>query len=165
MLSKVTTGRIVKWHFTLSLSAIKKWCPLLKKLLFNLRLSESQYNHKFITVVLNDIRAKHPNATKCIYFSDGASSQYKNCKNFINLCYHNSDHSLEAESPCDGIQGTVKRLTACGSFRWLLVKWFPLPTKCFNGAKITFLALASFMFLQKTLIIMLTNFNLINVMN
>ena len=53
--------------------------------------------HKFISVVLNDIRAKHPNATKRIYFSDRASSQYKNCKTFINLCHHNSDHGLEAE--------------------------------------------------------------------
>ena len=78
--------------------------------------------HKFMSVVLNDIRAKRPNATKCIYFSDGAFSQYKNCKNFINLRHHNSDHGLEAEwnffatshgkSQCDGIGGTVKRLTA-----------------------------------------------------
>ena len=69
--------------------------------------------HKFISAVFNDIRAKHPNVTQCIYFSDGASSQYKNCKNFINICHHNSDHGLEAEwnffatshakSPCDGI--------------------------------------------------------------
>ena len=44
--------------------------------------------------MLNDIRPKHPNATKCIYFSDGASSKYKNCKDFINLCHHNSDHGL-----------------------------------------------------------------------
>ena len=34
---------------------------------------------------------------KCICFSDGASSQYKHCKNFINLCHHNSDHGLQAE--------------------------------------------------------------------
>ena len=32
--------------------------------------------HKFISAVLKDIRAKHPNATKCIYFSEGASSQF-----------------------------------------------------------------------------------------
>ena len=77
--------------------------------------------HKFISVVLNDIRAKNFNATKCIYFSDGASSKYKNCKNFINLCHHKSDHGLEAKwnffatshgkSLCDGIGYTVKRLT------------------------------------------------------
>ena len=29
--------------------------------------------HKFISLVLNVIRAKHPNATRCIYFSDGVS--------------------------------------------------------------------------------------------
>ena len=51
----------------------------------------------------------------------------KNCKNLIILCHDNSDHDLEAEwnlfstshgkSPCDGIGGTVKRLTAHASLQ------------------------------------------------
>ena len=55
------------------------------------------------------------------------NSQYENCKNLIYLCYHNSDHGLEAEwiffatshgkSPCDGIGGTAKRLTAHASLQ------------------------------------------------
>ena len=35
--------------------------------------------------------------TKMIYFSDGCAGQYKNCKNFINLCHHYEDFGLVAE--------------------------------------------------------------------
>jgi hypothetical protein len=52
------------------------------------------------------------------YFSDGAVSQYKNCKKFLNLCYHEEDFGVKAEwhffatshgkSPCDSIGGTIK---------------------------------------------------------
>ena len=53
-----------------------------------------------------------------IYFSDGAASQYKNGKNFLNLCNHKDDFGVEAEwhlsatsygkGACDGLGGTVK---------------------------------------------------------
>ncbi len=53
------------------------------------------------------------------YFSDGAASQYKNRKNFLNLCYHQADFGIPAQwhfsatshgkGACDG---TVKRLAA-----------------------------------------------------
>ena len=59
--------------------------------------------------------------TKIIYFSDGAASQYKNRKNFINLCNHQADFGILAEwhfsatshgkGTCDGLGGTVKQLT------------------------------------------------------
>ena len=55
---------------------------------------------------------------KCVCFSDGAGSQYKNYKAFSNLCHHELDFGFNAESnffatsneksPCDGIGGTVK---------------------------------------------------------
>ncbi|KAK4872099.1 hypothetical protein RN001_016223 [Aquatica leii] len=58
------------------------------------------------------------NHLKMVYFSDGAS-QYKNKKNFINLCQHDNDFGLIAEwnffatshgkNSCDGIGGTTKR--------------------------------------------------------
>ena len=64
---------------------------------------------------------------KVIYFSDGAASQYKNYKAFINLCFHEQDHSLKAEwhffatshgkSPCDRVGGTVKPLVAYASLK------------------------------------------------
>ena len=56
------------------------------------------------------------------YYSDGCAKQYKNYKNVLNLCYHKDDFQLAADwsffatshgkSACDGIGGTVKRLTA-----------------------------------------------------
>ena len=63
-------------------------------------------------------------STTCIshitYYSDGYAGQYKNYKNFMNLCLHEIDFGLTADwvffatshgkSPCDGIGGTVKRL-------------------------------------------------------
>ena len=62
---------------------------------------------------------------KVHYFSDGCAGQYKNCKNFINLCHYKDDFNLEcvwnffttshSKSACDGISGTVKRLAAKGS--------------------------------------------------
>ena len=65
--------------------------------------------------------------TKMVYFSDGAASQYKNRKNFINLCHHEVDFGVPAEwhfsatshgkSACDGIGGTVKRLAARASLQ------------------------------------------------
>lgn len=50
-------------------------------------------------------------------FSDGASSQYKNCKNFLNLCYHedlhvaaewNSFGTSHGKSPFNGLGGKIK---------------------------------------------------------
>lgn len=56
---------------------------------------------------------------KIIYFSDGCAGQFKNKKNFVNLCYHNADFGCDAEwhffatshgkGPSDGLGGTVKR--------------------------------------------------------
>ena len=34
---------------------------------------------------------------KVFYFSDGCAGQYKNCKNFMNLCHHSVDFGVEAE--------------------------------------------------------------------
>ncbi len=67
----------------------------------------------------------HPK--KIIYFSDGAASQYKNRKNFLNLCHHKDDFGMSAEwhfsatshgkGACDGLGGTVKRLAARASLQ------------------------------------------------
>ena len=63
-----------------------------------------------------------PHINKLHYFSDGCAGQYKNFKNFLNMCHHKQDFGLEAEwtffatshgkSPCDGIGGFVKRYIA-----------------------------------------------------
>ena len=56
------------------------------------------------------------------YFSDGCAAQYKNRKCFYNLSLHEEELGMKAarsffvishgKSACDGIGGTVKRLTA-----------------------------------------------------
>ncbi|GBN70056.1 hypothetical protein AVEN_138700-1 [Araneus ventricosus] len=76
----------------------------------------------FQTAVIPSIKEKFPLVKKIIYFSDGSSAQYKNRKNFVNICHHESDFKLKSEwhffatshgkSSCDGIGGTVKRLAA-----------------------------------------------------
>lgn len=64
---------------------------------------------------------------KIYYFSDGSAAQYKNKKNFSNLCFHTQDFGIEAEwhfsatahgkGPCDGVGGTVKRLATRASLQ------------------------------------------------
>ena len=83
--------------------------------------------HAFVTKVLHYIKTKLPSINNILYFSDGAASQYKNLKNFINLCHHKLDHGIKAEwhffatshdkSPCAGIGGTTKRLVARASLQ------------------------------------------------
>lgn len=73
------------------------------------------------------LKSKLPSLKSIEYFSDGCAAQYKNCKNFLNLCMHKFDFDIDAswsffatshgKSPCDGIGGTVKRSTAMESLR------------------------------------------------
>lgn len=68
-----------------------------------------------------------PDVKKIVYFSDGASSQYKNKKNFVNVCHHLSDFCVEPEwnffaschgkNACDGIGGTTKRAVTKASLK------------------------------------------------
>jgi hypothetical protein len=62
------------------------------------------------------------NISKIYYFSYGASAQYKNKNNFINLCHCNTDFGINAEwhlfatshgkGPCDCVGGTTKQPAA-----------------------------------------------------
>ena len=73
------------------------------------------------------IKAKLPHIDSIEYFSDGCAAQYKNYKNMLNLCLHKDDFGLMAswaffatshgKSACDGIGGTIKRLTARASLQ------------------------------------------------
>lgn len=68
-----------------------------------------------------------PSLKKIYYFSDGSAAQYKNRKNFINICNHEKDFGIETEwhffatahgkGTCDGLGGTVKRLAAKASLQ------------------------------------------------
>lgn len=69
--------------------------------------------------LIADIKNIAPSVEKVIYFTDGSSSQYKNKKNFVNVCHHVKDFGKKAEwnffasshgkNACDGIGGTTKR--------------------------------------------------------
>lgn len=60
-----------------------------------------------------------PKVKSIEYFSDGCSGQYKNFKNFLNLCHHKEDFNFNAKwsffttkhgkSPCDGVGGPVEQ--------------------------------------------------------
>jgi hypothetical protein len=75
--------------------------------------------HSFISFIIHHLVSDIlPHLKKVCYFSDGASSQYKNCKNFLSLCCREEDFHAAAEwnfvatlhgkSPRDGTGGTVK---------------------------------------------------------
>lgn len=77
--------------------------------------------------VLQYLKQNCPYLTNVVYFSDGSSAQYKNYKNFINLCYHEEDYGMTAEwhffatshgkNACDGVGGTIKRLATRASLQ------------------------------------------------
>jgi hypothetical protein len=83
--------------------------------------------HAFQKRVVAHLQTCLPSLRKIHYFSDGCAGQYKNRYNFINLCNHQYDFNLDCEwnffatshgkSACDGIGGTVKRLTAKASLQ------------------------------------------------
>lgn len=83
--------------------------------------------HVFLNKLVIQLKQKFPEVKYIQYFSDGSAAQYKNYKNFVNLCHHKNDFDVCAEwnffatshgkSPCDGIGGTVKRLAARASLQ------------------------------------------------
>lgn len=83
--------------------------------------------HAFLTEVINHIKTLNPNLKKIIYFSDGSGSQYKNKKNFTNICKHKCDFGVEGEwhffaschgkNSCDGVGGTTKRVVTRASLQ------------------------------------------------
>jgi hypothetical protein len=82
--------------------------------------------HLFQKALMDFLTKTIQKPKKVIYFSDGCAAQYKNRKNFSNLCHHEEDFGMIAEwhffatshekGPCDGVGGTVKRLAAQASF-------------------------------------------------
>ena len=74
--------------------------------------------HLIQQLITEHLKVTLPQIRKLEYFSDGCAGQYKNKKNFYNLCQHEKDFGLEGtwnffatshgKSPCDGIDGTVE---------------------------------------------------------
>ena len=83
--------------------------------------------HYIIQIFTEHLKSIIPNIRKIQYFSDGCAGQYKNRKHLYNLCQHLNDFGIDAvwnffatshgKSPCDGIGGTVKRVTTRASLQ------------------------------------------------
>lgn len=81
----------------------------------------------FQKIIVKHLITQVPQIKYIKYFSDGSSAQYKNDKNFINLCHHEKDHGVKAEwhffaschgkGACDGIGGTIKRMATKASLQ------------------------------------------------
>lgn len=81
---------------------------------------------------------------KIFYFTHGAAAQYKNRKNFVNLCQREEDFGVAAEwhfsatshgkGACDGVGGTVKRLTARASLQRPYDQQIMTPRQLFEWA-------------------------------
>lgn len=89
--------------------------------------------------------AEYPNPMKLYYFSDGAVSQFKNKKNFVNINYHKADFGVDCEwnffapshgkGPSDGIGGTIKRTARLASLRTVDDSLFNNPEEFFKWCK------------------------------
>jgi hypothetical protein len=100
--------------------------------------------HLFQRLLLKFLAEKVSTPKHIVYFSDGCAAQYKNRKNFINLCYHEEDFGVTAEwhffatshgkGPCDGVGGTVKRLAARASLQRPYDKQILTPRDLFDFA-------------------------------
>lgn len=75
--------------------------------------------HQFKEELFKYLSQRFTSLKKIFFFSDGAASQYKNKKNFFELCQHHKKHNFKVEwhffatshgkGPCDGIGGIFKR--------------------------------------------------------
>ena len=82
------------------------------------RTHSTSFVRKIQKPLVEFLKQRLPNVTKIYYVSDGCGGQHKNFKNFLNICSHKEDFSIEAEwiffatshrkSPCEGIGGAVK---------------------------------------------------------
>ena len=118
---------------------------MLKKLLFNLTCLNHDTNavHKFISVVLNDIRAKHPNTT-----THKLQKLYQSLSPQFWLSPWGRIELFLPLRPRDGIGDTFKRLTACASLQMTSGEVIYTPWKMFqwcqeNFSDISFLYVSS----------------------
>ena len=108
--------------------------------------------HVFQKKLISYLRSELiPDIKKNYYFSAGSAPQFKNRKNFLNLCLHESDFGIKAEwhfyatahgkGVCDGLGGTVKRLAAKASlqrpYEDQILTSFQLFTWCKSNIKST----------------------------
>lgn len=75
--------------------------------------------YQFQQELFKYLKEKFRHISKIFFFSDGAAGQYKNKKNFYQLCQYKKVHNFHVEwhffatshgkGPCDGIGGAFKR--------------------------------------------------------
>ena len=100
--------------------------------------------HLFQKNLVQFLQEKFSKVDKILYFSDGSAAQYKNQKNFVNLCYHKEDFWVQVEwhfyatshgkGPCDGISGTIKCLAATASLQRAYHSQIMTPCQLFDWA-------------------------------
>ncbi|CAH0550960.1 unnamed protein product [Brassicogethes aeneus] len=100
--------------------------------------------HAFQRVLISFLIKKNPSLKKVIYFSDGASSQYKNRYNVTNVLFHEDDFGIPAEwhyyatshgkGPSDGLGGTLKRNASRASLQRPEDKQIKTPKDLFDWA-------------------------------
>lgn len=81
--------------------------------------------HLFQTKLITFLENQFGTIRKIYFFSDGSAAQYKNRKNFFNLCEMERNYGFAAEwhffathhgkSPCDALGGTIKRMATRAS--------------------------------------------------
>lgn len=101
--------------------------------------------HLFIEKFILFIKTKFSVISKIFYVSDGAASQYKNKKNFINVLNHRNDFGIDCEwhfhatshgkGPCDGLGGILKRKAARDSLTHEYKSPITTPREMFDWAK------------------------------
>ena len=125
MKSKVTIRVKNTAHYTHSMNILLTVMEIFNTILF-ISSDDKNHNKNFVykiqTILVDYLIENPPIMDKIFYFSDGCAEQYKNQKNFINLCHHQQDFNMDAEwiffatshgkSPCNGVGGFVKRYVA-----------------------------------------------------
>jgi hypothetical protein len=102
-------------------------------------------SYKYQCKLIEFLKTKFETVNKIYYFSNGAASQYKNKKNFINLCNHFNDFGIHAEwhffatshgkGPCDGVGGSIKRNAARASLQLAVKDHITTPKHLFEYSK------------------------------
>ena len=57
----------------------------------------TNFVYKIQTILVDYLKENLPIVDKIFYFSDPGAEQYKNHKNFINLCHHQQDFNKDTE--------------------------------------------------------------------
>lgn len=90
------------------------------------------FQKKFVPFLTRKMAEDNITLNKLFYFSDGASAQYKNKKNILNICLHEKDFKIKIEwhffaschgkGPCDGVGGCLKRYAARASLQGTIIR-------------------------------------------